>query len=183
MISYPTSPSRILIGKLGGLLVAALISTSSTGMAEPVAPNSTTGDVDAKALFGAFGSDSMIPNPPPPGYEAYRAVIVVEITSPNETQNATISEFVFIDQSGKETKCKRVMRVENFNRPRVPTEGEAAYYLNPGGTHPWNGTLPAGKIRLRITVALPAHPVTLGRFRVTVGQHVIEGSMLCEWPT
>jgi hypothetical protein len=96
----------------------------------------------------------------------------------------TVSDFALFDQAGKATKFKRVVEVEEFDRPRVPTEGIDAYYLNPGGTRPWNGTLPAGKIRLRITVALLGEPGMAVRFRLKMGQYSIEGPVNGgEWPT
>ncbi len=121
--------------------------------------------------------------PTPPDFESQFAVAVVEINSTKETANLAVSDFVLLDQTGKATKFKRVVEVEVFDRPRVATEGSYAYYLNPGGTRSWKGILPAGKIRLRIKVALtsiPAHPV---RFRLTIGPYVIEGPVDCEWPT
>jgi hypothetical protein len=165
-------------------VLPAVSLTAPRCLAMPVAAEPVTGNSNVKSLFCAFGGIGMTPIHPPPGFESEFAVVVVEINSPNETTNVAVSDFVLFDQAGKATKFKRVVEVEEFDRPRVATEGVDAYYLNPGGTRPWNGTLPAGKIRLRIRVALTEDPIAPVRFRLTLGKYVIEGSVNGgEWPT
>ncbi len=97
--------------------------------------------------------------------------------------NVAVSDFALFDDAGKATKLKRVVEAEEFDRGWVGTVGEFAYYLNPGGTRPWNGTLPIGKIRLRIRVALVERPVHPVRFKLTLGPYVIEGPVNGSWPT
>ena len=159
-----------------------LVAIPLVGLAVAVEP--VTGNSNVKSLFCAFGGIGMTPIHPPPGFESEFAVAVVEINSPSETSNVAVSDFVLLDQAGKATKIKRVVEVEEFNRPRLPTEGIDAYYLNPGGTRPWNGTLPVGRIRLRIKVALLEVPDMPVRFRLKIGQYTIEGPVNGgEWPT
>lgn len=143
----------------------------------------TTVSVSAKALFCAYGGVGMIPNPIPPGYELHFVEAIVEIESLREISNVAVSDFVLVDAQGKATKIKRVLGVEVFNRPHVDTEGIFAYYLNDGGTQTWNGTLPAGRIRLRVDASLVEAPDQPVRFRLTIGPHVIEGRIDGEWPT
>ena len=129
-----------------------------------------------------------MPIPRPPGFESEFAVAVVEINSPRKTKNVAVSDFVMFNEAGKATKLRRVVEVEVFDRPRVATEGLFAYYLNPisasaNSTRPWDGALPAGRIRLRVRVALVEAPIAPVRFKLTLGQYVIEGPVDCNWPT
>ena len=76
--------------------------------------------------------------------------------------------------------------IRESNRVRRAGEGSFAYYLNPGGTQPLSGTLRAGRMRLRVRVALveePRAPVFPMTFRLTIGSHVIEGPVDGVWPT
>lgn len=149
-----------------------------------IALEPTASDTSVKPLYCAFGGIGITPIHPPQGFESEFAVAVVEINSPSETANVTVSDFVLLDQGGKATKFKRVVQIEVFHRPRIATEGIGAYYENPGGTSPWNGTLPAGKIRLRIKVALLGEPGMAVRFRLKIGQYIIEGPVNGgEWDT
>jgi hypothetical protein len=124
-----------------------------------------------------------MPDPPPPGFESQFAVVVLEIESPRNIPNVAVSDFALLDGAGKATNAKRIIEVEEFRRPRVATEGSMAYYLNPGGTRPWNGTLPAGRIRLRVQVALVAEPTAAVSYKLTLGQYAIGGPCDAEWPT
>jgi hypothetical protein len=125
----------------------------------------------------------MVPRPMPADLEVYFAVVVLELESRTEIRDVGVSDFVLIDEGRLTAKLKRVVRIEEFSRP-ISGEGEAAYYLNEGGTRPWDGKLPAGKIRLRIRMALDQqkHPPAT-RFRLTFGGHVLEGSVNARWPT
>jgi hypothetical protein len=108
----------------------------------------------------------------------------VEINSPSKMASAAVSDFVLFDQVGKAKKFRRVIEVEVFDRTHAANEGLEAYYLNPGGTRPWNGTLPAGKIRLRIRVSLIDEPIAPVRFKLTIGPYLIEGPVNGgAWPT
>ncbi len=151
-----------------------------------IATGAPTKNVDVKSLFCAYGSVGIIPTSPPAGFESQFAVAVVEINSSKGTANVTVSDFVLFDQEGKATKAKRVIKVEEFDEPHETSEGWMTYYLKTaknGGTRLWNSTLPAGRIRLRISVAFAEAPDEPVRFRVTVGPHVIEGPVDGSWPT
>jgi hypothetical protein len=126
------------------------------GLGAPAATEPANDPVEAKALFCGYGSVGLwgLSQGPRPQF----AVAVVEINSPREIKNVAVSQFVLFDRDGKTTNFKRVVGIEEFHRPRVATEGEDAYYLNPGNTIPWNGTLPAEGIRLRIKVQLLEQP-------------------------
>lgn len=166
------------------LLILVLVASSAYLQAGQVpATAAAEGPAGAKALYCAYGGISHVPLSPPPGFETQFAVAVVEINSPAEIANVTVSDFALFDRAGQVTKFKRVVMVEEFDRARIATEGEAAYYLNPGGTRTWNGTLPAGRIRLRVRVALLERPIAPVRFQLTLGRQVVEGPVNAEWPT
>lgn len=152
---------------------------------KPAAVEPAEADQNAKPLFCAFGGIGLAPNPRPPGFESEFAVAVVEINSPRKSAHAAVSDFVLFDQAGKATKLKRVVSVDVFGETRVATEGTFAYYLNSASsaTHAWDGTIPTGRIRLRVRVALVGVPVAPVRFRLTIGQHIIEGPVDGSWPT
>ena len=137
----------------------------------------------AKPLFCMYGGVEVVPDPLPPGYETQFAIAVVEIDSQHEASGLAVTDLELLDKDGAATKLKRVVEVEVFERPRVATEGEFAYYLNPGSTRPWNGTLPVGKIEIRVRVALERAPVAPVRFRLVLGPHMIEGRVDGSWPT
>jgi hypothetical protein len=128
----------------------------------------------AKALFCAYQG---VGYTGPSGSERQYAVAVVEIESAKKIRNASLADFALIDQSGKETKLSRIVQVEIFERHRVASEGEFAYYLNSGGTRPWDGTLPAGKIQLRARVAFTERTSLAVRFRLVIGAQIIEGTV------
>jgi hypothetical protein len=157
---------RVSLRALTILSAGIMILIAPQCLAAPAAAESATGS--AKPLFGAFGGTGLGPE---------IAVVVVEINSPSEIKNVTVSDFALFDQAGKATKLGGVALAEVFNKQPIATEGIVAYYLNPDGTSPWDGTLPAGKIRLRIQVALAfsKEPVVPIRFKLTIGRYVIEG--------
>jgi hypothetical protein len=73
---------------------------------------------------------------------------------------------------------QRLLKVDIFDEPYVAGESNAKYYLGTdpvGRTRPWDGTLPAGKIRLRASAAVVEDPVGVRTCRLTVGKYVIEG--------
>jgi hypothetical protein len=147
---------------------------------------STETEIAAKPLFCAYGSVGLVPASPPPGFESEFAVAVVEIKSSAATANVTVSDFALFDETGKATKAKRVIKVEEFDEPHDTNEGIMAYYLNTktnGRTRLWNGVLPAGKIRLRIRVAFAEAPQAPVRFRLTIGRQVVEGPVDGAWAT
>jgi hypothetical protein len=140
----------------------------------------------AALLFCTHGGIAWQPVPRPSGFESEFAVAVVEIESPRSASNVAVSGFALFDEAGHETKAKRIIKVEEFDETRIPTDGVFAYYLNPGrspNTRTWNGTLPAGKIRLRVRVVLESGPGAPVICKVTVGHYVIEGPEQGEWPT
>ncbi|MGD0858824.1 MAG: hypothetical protein ABR912_05865 [Terracidiphilus sp.] len=187
MSRFSVCRMRTLLGTLWVLVAGVILPAAPRSLAQSAASKSEAGNGTAKSLFCGYGSVGFMPDPLPPGFETQFAVAVVEIDSPSETRDAAVSGFVLFDEAGKTTESKRVVSVEVFKRPRVATEGEYAYYLNrgdkPGDTPPWNGTLPAGKIRLRIRVALAKEPISPVRFKLKIGQYVIEGPVDCAWPT
>jgi hypothetical protein len=153
---------------------------------KPTAARPAEVDEIAKPLFCAYGSVGLRPVSPPPGFESQFAVAVVEISSPKENADVTVSDFALFDQAGTAIKAKRVISVEEFDEPNNPNVGTMAYYLNTaknGHTRLWNGVLPAGRIRLRIRVAFAEPPKVPVRFRLSVGRHVIEGPVDGSWPT
>jgi hypothetical protein len=145
----------------------------------------------ATVLFCAFGSVGLVPVPRPAGFESEFAVAVVGIKSSSSLSNVPVSDFVLLGQHGETTAMKRVVQIDVFEpgpflyvRPGAPAK--FGYYLNPGpgnGTHAWDGTLPAGKIRLRIRVALNSVPLEPERFRLRLGPYLIEGPVDGAWPT
>lgn len=151
-----------------------------------------SGDTVAKALYGAYGGVGLTPLNPPPDFEAWFAVVVVEIDSRTEVADVTVSNFELLDHAGNATRFKRVVVIEEFERSRSDDEGECAYWLGSDGTRPWNGTLPTGKIRLRVRVALAEDPPrevfrsqgdSRVTFRLTLGRHLVDGPIECRWPT
>jgi hypothetical protein len=142
--------------------------------------------VSAESLFGAYGGAGFVPADPSPAFAPWFAEVVVELDSPEKSANVAVSDFELIDQNGHAVKYERLISVEEFDRVRVATEGECAYWTNPGGTRPWNGTLPQGKIRLRVRVALGDKPQQWDRgvaFKLTIGGHLVEGRVACVLPS
>ncbi len=145
----------------------------------------------ATVLYCTFGSVGVIPRPRPAGFESEFAVAVVEIRSPVAMTNVRVSDFVLLERNGGTIGMKRVVQVdvfepEPFTQARAGQEGIDAYYRNPGpgnGTHAWDGTLPAGTIRLRIRLALKSAPSEPERFRLRLGPYVVEGPVDGAWPT
>ena len=167
------------------LLLAALFGSSGDAFAQSV-------NAGARALYGAYGGVGLVPSNPPPDFEKWFAVAVIEIDSRIEVPNVTVSDFELIDQAGHVNKFKRIVEVQQFDRPRMAGEGECAYWLGSDGTRAWDGTLPSGKIRLRVRVSLAEEPPREAfgsrgdsrvAFRLTLGQHVVEGPVECIWPT
>lgn len=154
--------------------------TPSPGGASPGIPSS----YDARALFCAYGGVGTVPDPLPPGYEADFAVVVIAIESSRSVSGVTVADFALLDAAGAPTRSRRVVELEEFDRPRVTSEGEFAYYLNPNGTRKWDGIVQAGRSRIRIRFALEHAPAaTPVGFRLTFGSQVIEGRIAGEWPT
>jgi len=140
----------------------------------------------ALSLFCAHGGVGLVPDPLPSGYETQFAVAVVEIESPAIAKNVSISGFTLYDKTGVATKMKRVVKAETFDEPSVAGQGFAAYYLNTAGksrSKPWDGTLPAGKTRLRVRVALENDPIAAVRYTLDLGSYAISGPCDIEWPT
>jgi hypothetical protein len=154
---------------------------------QPMAAGPAKAGKNAKPLFCAYGSlVGFRPIPPPPRFESEFAVAVVEINSSKPYASVTVSDFTLFDQAGMAIKAKRVVSVEEFDEPKYPGLGRWAYYMNTaknGHTRPWNGVLPAGRIRLRVRVAFAEPPIAPVRFRLTVGRHAIEGRVDGGWPT
>lgn len=146
----------------------------------------------AKMLSCDYGlAGGGMPISPPPGYDAEFAVAVVEIHTATEIQDARVTNFMLTDRAGKIGRMKHVVAVSVFDDPPYPANGikgtgSLAYYDDLGRSHPWNGTLPQGMIRLRIRVALLDDPFdTLDdpqKCDITVGPYTIEGPVTGSWP-
>lgn len=141
--------------------------------ARPQAANS-----NAQMLFCGYWSYGATPRPPA-NFESHFAVAVVEINSPTETENISVSDLSLFGEKGVVVATmQRLLKVENFDEPYSADESTSKYYLSTdptGRTHPWDGMLPAGKIRLRVGAALVEDPVGVRGCRLTVGKYVIEG--------
>jgi hypothetical protein len=160
-------PKKILSMTAG--LIALLLPTLNDAI-EPAADNA-----NVKPLFCAFGAIGKASMHSPYGPESELALAVVEISSPRKMGDMTVSSFQLFDKAGKVTGLRRVVGVTEFVRLRAATESEEAYYLHSDSTRPWDGTLPATKIRLCIRVALLSTPIQPVRFRLTIGPYLVEG--------
>ena len=119
-----------------------------------------------------------------PGEANESVVVVVKIDSARAIPNATVSEFRLVNRAGQEQILTHAVSVEVFDRVHVPSEGRATYYLNTGGTTPWDGTLPSGAIRLRFRADFSASSVDFyTRFRIKIGPYLIEGPVDGMWPS
>ena len=143
-------------------------------LARPPAANS-----NAQMLFCGYWSYGVTTRPLPSGYESHFAVAVVEINNPVETNTISVSDLALFGENGAVVAhMQRLLRVENFDEPHVAGETAVKYYLGTdpaGGTRFWDGTLPAGKIRLRVSAAIVEEPDGVRGCRVTIGKYVIEG--------
>jgi hypothetical protein len=163
--------------RLTSLLAAVLFCVAARAHAQAVR---------AEALFGAYGGAGFVPTDPPADFVSWFAVIVVEIDSSAKSANVAVSDFRLIDQGGRTVKYARLISAEEFDRVRVATESECAYWTNSGGTRPWDGTLPQGKIRLRVRVALGDKPPQWDRgvaFELTIGRNLVAGRITCVLPS
>jgi len=154
------------------------------------APPAPQPAITSQALYCAHGSVGMRPANPPPDYEAWFAVAVIEIKNPIGETQPKVSEFSLIDGTGAVTPLKRVIEVDDFDRSPVPGWGISAYYLNSGKaappgdrTRPWNGVLRVGTTQLRVRVSLTKDPAESDRFRLVLGSIVTEGKVNARWPT
>ena len=167
-------------------LLAALPALGLSFAAGPVGAQPLTRHTEVKSLFCAHGSVEFTPISLPPDFESEFAVAVVEIDSSKAIGNVTITGFTLFDQAGKATTMKRLVKVESFDEPRVVGDGDVAYYLNTADgsrSKPWDGTLPVGKIRLRIRVALAGDPGATIRYVLNVGPFTTQGTCDIAWPT
>jgi hypothetical protein len=156
------------------------------GVATPVRAETAANTADAKVLFCAYWTPGVTPRPLPVGFESQFALAVVEINNLTATPKASVSDFALVGEKGIVASLKRVINVEDFDEPRGASEDIVPYYMHTspiGGTRPWNGTLPAGMIRLRVRVALADDPIGPLRCRLTVGPYVIEGPITTTWAT
>jgi len=138
----------------------------------------------ARAVFGGSGDLG----------GKYSAVAVVEIDSQKEESDAQVSGFEFLDKDGRSIRMT-ILEVEKFNRPASSELASGyAYYLNRGAltppddrSRPWDGRLPAGKIRLRVRGSVNSRSLSstawkeATKFRLTVGTHVVVGDLEVEW--
>ena len=140
----------------------------------------------ATSLFCAHGGVGLVPSPEPSGFEDQFAVAVIEIDRKTELDNVTVGAFSLFDANGRATAMKRVVKIEVFDEPSSSGVGSVAYYLNTSDasrSRPWNGTLPAGPIYLRIRVALTADPIGATRYTMAIGPYTLAGPCDIAWPT
>ena len=129
-----------------------------------------------RAVYGGVGITPLGAIPP------QFVVAVVQFDNDKELHDLRVSKFVVFGAAGTETPALRVVSIERFDRQRIATEGESAYYLNPGGTTPWDGILPKGVIRIRVKMEIP-RDILPTRLRFKLGPYVVEGMISCSWPT
>jgi hypothetical protein len=173
-----------LLTSIAGWIATIVVAVGCVPSAHPSPPQPAVRNRDgARALFCAYGGVGLTPREPPRDFVRHSAVAVVEISSRRRITDVKVTEFTLFDRNDRLTTFTRVVAIEGFlNRSRRASEGPFAYYLNPAGA-PWDGTLPAGTIRLRVHVALAEEPTDLVRFRVSLGPFVVEGPVDGEWPT
>jgi hypothetical protein len=166
------------------LLRALLVSVvcASLGIAAQAVPAAAAAPPpasQAQMLYCGYWSYAVAPRPVPVGFESHFAVVVVEINSPAEVDNVSVSDLALLGEKGVAVaNMQRLLKADIFDEPYVAGESNAKYYLgtDPAGrTRPWDGTLPAGKIRLRASAAVVEDPVGVRGCRLTVGKYVIEG--------
>ena len=174
---------------MNALVGGMAIVVSSAVACAVEAPPTPQAAMTSQAVFCATGGVGMRPTNPP-DYEMWFAVAVIEITNHVGETQPTVSEFSLIDRTGAVTPFKRVIEVDDFDRPPVPGWGSAAYYLNTGKaappgdrTRPWNGVLRVGTTTLRVRVSLTKDPAESDRFRLVLGSIVTEGKVNARWPT
>ena len=162
------------IGRRAHFIVFTLVLAMSTPlMAMAHTEDAPTTSDNAKLLSCAHGSIGERPDPAPPGFESEFAEAVVVINRSRQITNATVSGFELFDNAGNVSRLKRVVEVDAF---------DARHIAN--GSHPWDGTLPAGMIRLRVRVALISAPKALSGFcTLRIGPYVIKGPWAGYWPT
>jgi hypothetical protein len=160
----------------------------------PAASQTATASGSAKILACDYGTNGGLrPVPLPSGYDWWLADAVVEIHSQKEIKNVAATDFTLFDKTRKVLRLKRVIAVAVFDEPPYPSAGIAgkgsmAYYDEPDHTRPWDGTLPAGMIRLWVSVALIEDSYTLSadenvKCRITVGPYMIEDAATGMWGT
>lgn len=169
--------------RFAALLIALCAATST----DPVWAQSTSIPAHVKFIYCVHGANGgLVPTYPAPGYTWWSAVAVLEIDSAAEISNFNVSNFRLVD-GRHETKMKRVLQIDQLDRPPNDTnKGQIEYYLN-GEAHPWNGTIPAGITRLRVRVALDVAPrqfplmAVKARCALTIGPYQVERSVDAIW--
>jgi hypothetical protein len=173
-----TCPSIILAVLLAASSAQVTSSTGLDSAAQPAAVESAANLGSAQPLFCMRGFKGLTGQ----GEDNESAVAVVKIASPRAITNATVSDFRLVNRAGQEQILTHAVSVEVFDRVHVQSEGSATYYLNTGGTTPWNGILPARAIRLRFRADFSASPdEDYTRFRIKIGPYVIEGPVTGIW--
>jgi hypothetical protein len=111
--------------KTASVLLAIALLASGSGVSARQAPTAT-----AKALHCGYGGVGILPYPlgapPPPDFDRYSAIAVVEINSARELRNVAVSAFAIIDQTGAITPARRIVEVEDFRRVPTPNLGSSA---------------------------------------------------------
>jgi hypothetical protein len=161
------------------IVVAALAaSVASAPNGADAAGKAQSNEPSGHMLFCAYWSYGVAGQPVQANNESHFAVAVVEVDSPAELDDTSVSDLsLYGAKDAVVAHMRRLLKVENFDEPLSAGESPQKYYLNTdpsGHSRPWDGTLPAGKIRLRVSAAVEDAGVILG-CRVTLGTSVIEG--------
>lgn len=164
----------------GTLLVAAAVAAATASAPNVAAAAKPHADeTGGHMLFCAYWSYAGTAPPAQASYESHFAVAVVEIDSPAEVDNVSVSDLsLFGDKDVTVARMQRLLKVDVFDEPYTAGESNAKYYLNTdpnGRTRPWDGVLPAGKVRLRASAAVVEDPSGVRGCKLEVGRYVIEG--------
>jgi hypothetical protein len=170
------NPAIRVLGK-GMIAIVALLIPMVT-IAPPT--NASAGATNAHLLSCAYGSIAShgeipfgVPYPQRGSADSEFAEAVVEINRQSELTDATVSDFVLTDKFGRVTRSKEVVEADAFDPRHIAN-----------GSRPWDETLPAGKIRLRIRVALGGDPGSFGRTcSLKIGPYQVEGPLWGPWLT
>lgn len=170
------------------LLVIAGVASIASAQTAPEAPAMQHGE--ATALFGAYGSNGTSPydlGAEPPDHESWHAIAFVEVDGPIDIRQVETADFSLVDDQGVSIKASRNLLIEEFERPRAANEADCTFCMSGDRQRLWDGRLPARKIRLRIRAAFTSSAAArrnnLAAYRITIGNHTIEGPFGCRLPS
>lgn len=159
-------------------IFAMALFTAPALCSAPHAPAPPTPLGSAKMLFCDFGGVGFHSRT----YDPEFAVALIQIDSPIRVSAAAVSDFQMIGRDGV-ARLKSVLSVDVSSKSYAP--GQPYVNYDSGPTDPWNGTFPAGTIRLRVRVefAEDAQEWNPSKCRATVGPYDVEGRVFGRWPT